>query len=101
MSSAPFLLPGSKGVPCREGAEFWPLPASNTISTILLLASRLFAESSRVHVESDPGVGVTREFLCGLEVNSCRSQVGCQRVTEAVPAGHLVRDSRSNERPGG
>ncbi len=40
---------------------------------------------------------MTKEFLRGLEVNSCRSQVGCQRVTEAVPADHLVRDSRSNE----
>ena len=40
---------------------------------------------------------MTEEFLRGLEVNSCRSQVGCQRVTETVPADHLVRDSGSNE----
>ena len=39
-------------------------------------------DRSRVHVESDPGVGVTEEFLSGLAVNSCRSQVGCERVTE-------------------
>ena len=53
MISALFLLPGSKGVPCREaageGAEFWAFPASNTISMTLLLVSRLFAEIARVY----------------------------------------------------
>jgi hypothetical protein len=56
MISAPFLLPDNKGVPGREGAgegaEFWPFPASNTISMTLLLASRLFAEIARVYTSS-------------------------------------------------
>ncbi len=40
---------------------------------------------------------MTKEFLGGFEVNSCRSQIGRQRVTEAVPANHSVRNSSSNE----
>ena len=45
MISAPFLLPGSKGVPCREGAgedaEFWPFSGFQHHLHNLLLASRL------------------------------------------------------------
>lgn len=41
-------------------------------------------DRSRVDVERDPRVCVTQEFLGCLQVRTGRSQVGCQRVTEAV-----------------
>ena len=47
-----FLLTGTIGVPFCKGADFWPFPASNTISMTLLLASRLFAEIARVYTSS-------------------------------------------------
>ena len=56
--SAPFfVLPSAPFEGAGEGAESAFLPASNTISITLLLASRLVAEIARVYTSS-----VIREF---------------------------------------
>src|SRR5205823_5104799 len=70
-----------------EDAEILAFPASITISITLLLAS---GDGSRIDVERDPGVRVTQEFLGCLQIRTSRSQVGCQRVTEAVPSDHFA-----------
>ncbi len=41
---------------------------------------------------------MTKEFLRGLEVNSCRSQVGCQRVTEKAKTQHPRQHPRDRGR---
>jgi hypothetical protein len=40
---------------------------------------------------------MTQEFLGGLQVGPSRSQVGRQRVTEAVPSDFLPSDVRPDE----
>jgi hypothetical protein len=51
----------------------------------------------RVHLKRDPRVRVTQEFLSGFQVRSRRSQVGCQRMPEAVPSDHLAGNLRPDK----
>ncbi len=101
MMSASFCCPVINGFPvARILIRVLKIAFSdlqNRLHDFIVGAPFVRGDHSCVPVDRDPGVSVKKDFLDGLEVNFCRSQVRRQRVTGTVPADHLVGDSVSNK----